>query len=402
MKLQPASQDIYNKKYQLADRDGTLVDVDVDSTYTRVASALAANEIEKEYWTEKFKYAMDNGATPAGRIISNAGASKYKPSTSLINCTVSASIEDSMPGILEGVKQAGITLAAGCGIGYEFSVLRPNGALVGGVGANTSGSLSFMDIYDKMCFTVSSAGGRRGAQMATFDISHPDALAFIKAKREDGRFRQFNMSLLITKDFMEAVKGDKDWNFVFPVHKKEYHEGDAYVWKKPNYPVSEADITRNSAGLVAHKIFGTMKAKDLWDVVMQSTYDFAEPGFILIDKVNEMNNNWFCEKIRATNPCVSGDTLVTTPSGQKQMKELVDDYNAAGSAEVLSMNVATGDIEIQPVSFADMTRKDAVVIEIVLDDGKTLVLTPDHKVYTSNRGYVEAANLTNNDDIVVL
>lgn len=303
MDLQPASFDIYDKKYRLKDKDSTIIDKDVDATFERVATALASSEKDKS-WKDKFVYALQNGATPAGRIISNAGASKYKPSTSLINCTVSDTIPDSMYGILNGVTQAGITLAAGCGIGYEFSVLRPDGALVGGVGANTSGSLSFMDIYDKMCFTVSSAGGRRGAQMATFDISHPDVNSFIKAKREDGRFRQFNLSLLITKEFIEAVKNDKDWNLVFPVHKKEYDENAAYVWKEPNWPVVEGDVVRDpKTGLVAHRIFETMRAKEMWDNIMKSTYDFAEPGFILIDRVNELNNNWFCENIRSSNPC---------------------------------------------------------------------------------------------------
>jgi len=304
MKLQPASDDIWDKKYRLKDKDETIIDTDVQATNRRVAKALAEKESKnKEEWSEKFFNTLENGAIPAGRIISNAGASKYKPSTSLINCTVSSTVEDSMEGILESVKRAGLTLKAGCGIGYEFSTLRPSGATVEGVGAYTSGPLSFMDIYDKMCFTISSAGGRRGAQMATFDISHPDAIAFIKAKREDGRLRQFNMSLLITKEFVEAVKSDGDWNFIFPVHKKEYNENDAYVWKYPNYDISEGEAEFNDKGQVAHKIYHTMKAKEVWDVIMESTYDFAEPGFILIDKVNEMNNNWFCENIRATNPC---------------------------------------------------------------------------------------------------
>ena len=150
-------------------------------------------------------WALRRGAIPAGRITSNAGALEHKPATSTINCTVSGTIEDSMDGILEKVHEAGLTLKAGCGIGYEFSTLRPRGAFVAGAGAYTSGPMSFMDIYDKMCFTVSSAGGRRGAQMGTFDVSHPDVKDFIRAKREDGRLRQFNLSLLITDGFMEAV-----------------------------------------------------------------------------------------------------------------------------------------------------------------------------------------------------
>ncbi|MEY3375671.1 MAG: hypothetical protein RLZZ497_1046, partial [Pseudomonadota bacterium] len=187
-------------------KQGEHVDKNIDDSFMRVARALADVEIpaKREEWYEKFLWALRHGAIPAGRITSNAGALEHKPATSTINCTVSGIVEDSMSGILDKVHEAGLTLKAGCGIGYEFSTLRPKGAFVAGAGAYTSGPLSFMDIYDKMCFTVSSAGGRRGAQMATFDIAHPDVTDFIKAKRENGRLRQFNLSCLITKEFMEA------------------------------------------------------------------------------------------------------------------------------------------------------------------------------------------------------
>ena len=269
--LQATSADIWGSKYRLKDKHGVAVDADLAETYSRVAAALADVEETAELrleWQEKFIWALQQGALPAGRILSNAGALEHKPATSTINCTVSGEIEDSMSGILEKVQEAGMTLKAGCGIGYEFSTLRPKGAYVAGAGANTSGPLSFMDIYDRMCFTISSAGGRRGAQMATFDISHPDVLEFIRAKREDGRLRQFNLSCLITEEFIEAVKQDASWQLEF--------DGEQ---------------------------FQEMPARRLWNAIMASTYDYAEPGFILIDKVNEMNNNWFCEDIRATNPC---------------------------------------------------------------------------------------------------
>ncbi len=217
--LQAASQDIWDKKYRLKTKLGKPVDASVDDTYQRVARALSDVEStpeKREYWYERFLWALRRGAIPAGRITSNAGALEHKPATSTINCTVSGTIRDSMDDILEKVHEAGLTLKAGCGIGYEFSTLRPRGAYVSGAGAHTSGPLSFMDIYDKMCFTVSSAGGRRGAQMGTFDISHPDAKEFIRAKREDGRLRQFNLSLLITDEFMDAVAEDRDWPLVFP------------------------------------------------------------------------------------------------------------------------------------------------------------------------------------------
>ena len=267
---QQASLDIWDKKYRLKTKEGQIVDESMVSTFERVADALADVETPtvRQRWYGAFLWALENGAIPAGRIISNAGAQEHKPATSTINCTVSETIEDSMDGILHAVHRAGLTLKAGCGIGYEFSTLRPRGAYVRGAGAHTSGPLSFMDIFNAMCFTISSAGGRRGAQMGTFDVSHPDIMDFIRAKRENGRLRQFNLSVLITDEFMQAVEQDKPWDLKF-----------------------------------AGKIYRTLPARRLWDVIMASTYDYAEPGFILIDKYNEMNNNWFCENIRATNPC---------------------------------------------------------------------------------------------------
>ena len=306
--LQPASQDIWDKKYRLKTKQGEPLDADIDGTYQRVARALAdaeATDDKRAYWYERFLWALRRGAIPAGRITSNAGAQEHKPATSTINCTVSGTITDSMDGILEKVHEAGLTLKAGCGIGYEFSTLRPRGAFVAGAGAYTSGPMSFMDIYDKMCFTVSSAGGRRGAQMGTFDVSHPDVKDFVRAKREDGRLRQFNLSLLITDGFMQAVADDADWPLVFPVSAKEQDDVDLadpaqVVWR--DWPTHTGYIVRDD-GLVACKIYGHARARHLWYMIMVSTYDYAEPGFILIDRVNEMNNNWWCENIRATNPC---------------------------------------------------------------------------------------------------
>ncbi|MBZ5754271.1 adenosylcobalamin-dependent ribonucleoside-diphosphate reductase [Pseudomonas sp. S5(2021)] len=305
--LQPASEDIWTQKYRLTSKDGTPIDASVDATWQRVARALAAVEPaeQREHWYERFLWALRHGAIPAGRIISNAGAQDYKPATSTINCTVSGTITDSMDDILGKVHEAGLTLKAGCGIGYEFSTLRPRGSFVSGAGAHTSGPLSFMDIFDKMCFTVSSAGGRRGAQMGTFDVCHPDVREFIRAKREDGRLRQFNLSLLITDEFMQAVEADGEWPLIFPVHAKEADELDLtddsqVIWRE--WPVHDGYLVRDD-GLVACKVYGRAKARHLWDMIMVSTYDYAEPGFILIDRVNQLNNNWWCEAIRATNPC---------------------------------------------------------------------------------------------------
>ena len=306
---QPASLDIWDKKYRLKDISGQPIDMKVEDTFKRVAKALAKveNSDIQNKWEKEFFWALSSGAVPAGRIMSNAGAGEHKPATSTINCTVSGSILDSMTGILEKVTEAGLTLKAGCGIGYEFSTLRPKGAYVTGAGAYTSGPLSFMDIYDKTCFTVSSAGGRRGAQMGTFDVGHPDVEDFIKAKREDGRLRQFNLSLLITEEFIKAVKEDDDWSLAFPLDPNlpeakvvNLEDPTQIIWRE--WTTSHGYIT-NDDGLVACKVYKILKARQLWDLIMDSTYQYAEPGFILIDKVNEMNNNWFDENIRATNPC---------------------------------------------------------------------------------------------------
>lgn len=307
--LQAASIDIWRQKYCLRDQDGQALEQDIDATLQRVARSIANVESGAElqrHWYEQFLWALHEGAIPAGRILSNAGAGAHKTSTSTINCTVSGTLTDSMESILSNNCEAGLTLKAGCGIGYEFSTLRPAGAAVAGAGAHTSGPLSFMDIFDKTCLTISSAGGRRGAQMATFDISHPDVLEFIRAKREPGRLRQFNLSLLITDEFMQAVAADEQWPLVFPVkatnlaQAREQTGDSGILWR--SWPTDDGYLM-NDRGETACRIYRELPARHIWQSIMASNYDYAEPGFILIDRVNEMNNNWFCESIRATNPC---------------------------------------------------------------------------------------------------
>ena len=304
--FQDASLDTWDRKYRLKANSGKVIDKTIDDTYARVATALADVEAEpvRKRWRDDFIWALQNGAIPAGRIVSNAGAKEHKPSTSTINCTVSNTITDSMQGILHAVYEAGLTLKSGCGIGYEFSTLRPKGAFVNGAGAYTSGPLSFMDIFDAMCFTVSSAGGRRGAQMGVFDVAHPDILDFIRAKTKDGCLRQFNLSCLITDEFVQAVMADDDWDLMFPATRQEFEsEEHQIVWRNWTLdPESDSYIT-DDLGRVAMRVYSTIAARRLWDSIMELTYNYAEPGFILIDRVNEMNNNWFCENIRATNPC---------------------------------------------------------------------------------------------------
>ncbi len=369
--LQPASYDIWDKKYRLKSKAGEPVDQDILGTFTRIARALAEVEDTPEKrteWFDQFLWALLNGAIPAGRVTSNAGAQDHKPATSTINCTVSGTVQDSMDGILSAVHEAGLTLKAGCGIGYEFSTLRPRGAFVNGAGAYTSGPLSFMDIFNAMCFTVSSAGGRRGAQMGTFDISHPDAAAFIRAKREDGRLRQFNLSCLISDEFMQAVKNDGTWDLAFPANQFEYDQpATRIVWR--HWPSAQGYIT-NELGQVACKVYKSLPARRLWDLIMASTYDYAEPGFILIDRINEMNNNWFCENIRATNPCVTAETWVHTASGPRQVHELI---GRGFIARLSGENHASG---------AEGFFLTAVkpVVRLSTTEGYSLRLTPDHRV----------------------
>jgi len=375
--LQEASLDIWDKKYRLKSKDGEVIDQTIDDTYRRIARALADVEETpelRESWYERFVWALRQGAIPAGRIVSNAGAQEHKPATSTINCTVSGTVRDSMDDILGKVHEAGLTLRAGCGIGYEFSTLRPKGAFVAGAGAYTSGPLSFMDIYDKMCFTVSSAGGRRGAQMATFDVGHPDVIDFIRAKREDGRLRQFNLSLLVTREFMEAVREDAMWALAFPISRKEVEvdgidldDGEQVIWR--DWPVQQGYVT-DATGQVACKVYKRLRARRLWDLIMTSTYDFAEPGFILIDAYNDMNNNWFCENIRATNPCVTADTWVQTASGPRQVAELI---GQPFRARIDGIDYATG-----PQGFFRTARKPVVRLQTV--EGYALKLTADHRV----------------------
>ncbi|HSY06965.1 MAG TPA: LAGLIDADG family homing endonuclease [Steroidobacteraceae bacterium] len=405
--FQEASLDIWDKKYRLTAKDGTPIDQSMDDTYKRVARALADVEKEdvREHWYERFLWALRRGAIPAGRVTSNAGALDHKPATSTINCTVSGTILDSMDDILQKVHEAGLTLKVGSGIGYCFSTLRPRGAYVSGAGAYTSGPLSFMDIFDKMCFTVSSAGGRRGAQMGTFDIGHPDAMEFIRAKRESGRLRQFNLSLLITDEFIQAVREDREWQLAFPISLKEYEtdkpdlaDASKFLWRE--WEIHEGYVV-NDEGLVACRIYKTLPARRMWDLIMTSTYDFAEPGFILIDRVNEMNNNWWCENIRATNPCVTADTRLATRYGMVRIGDL---YDARVDLQVTVDRRALGESEqgvsVRPAVPAFMTSTSADVYRVVTHDGYEIKATEWHDFYTA-RGKIKLRNLKAGDVLLI-
>ncbi len=281
------SQQIWDMKYRLKGPTGDAVDKTIEDSWHRVAGALAAAEPKNQAdWAARFFEAMnDFRFLPAGRILSGAGTGRK---VTMFNCFVMGDIPDDMAGIFEQLKQAAVTMQQGGGIGYDFSTLRPKGSPVHGVGADASGPLSFMDVWDAMCRTIMSAGSRRGAMMATMRCDHPDVEAFIDAKREAGRLRMFNLSVLVTDAFMAAVRGGDAWELTF--------------------------------GGVVYK---SLPARDLWNAIMRATYTFAEPGVIFIDRINRLNNLHYCETIHATNPCVTADTWVQTTEGPRQVAALV-------------------------------------------------------------------------------
>ena len=264
--LSGISKKIWDDKYRLKNLDGSPIDNTIEDTWRRVAKYLAETEEDPAYWEAKFYQALQQFKfLPAGRIISGAGTGR---AVTLFNCFVMGDIPDDIAGIFLALTEAALTMQQGGGIGYNFSTLRPKGAPVVGVGADASGPLSFMNVWDSMCRTIRSAGSRRGAMMATLRCDHPDIEQFINAKRDPTRLRMFNLSVLVTDAFMKAVADDLNWNLVF--------EG---------------------------QIYETVSAKSLWNKIMESTFEAAEPGVIFIDRINKSNNLAYCETISATNPC---------------------------------------------------------------------------------------------------
>jgi ribonucleoside-diphosphate reductase alpha chain len=265
-RIAPISRQIWDAKYRLKSADGTPIDLSIEDTWHRVARALAGVEAEPSLWEQPFYEAVrDFRFLPAGRILSGAGSERR---VTLFNCFVMGDIADDLGSIFDHLREAALTMQQGGGIGYDFSSLRPKGAPVKAVGADASGPLSFMDVWDSMCRTIMSAGARRGAMMATMRCDHPDIENFIAAKRQAGRLRNFNLSVLATDPFMAAVAADAEWPLHFGGHT-----------------------------------YKTIGARALFDSITRATYDYAEPGVIFIDRINARNNLAYCEDIRSTNPC---------------------------------------------------------------------------------------------------
>ncbi len=356
------SQQIWDMKYRLKTADGTPVDKTVSDTWARLARALAEPESDPDVWEPRFREAMEDFRfLPAGRIVSGAGSGRE---VTLFNCFVMGGVPDDMNGIFESLKEAALTMQQGGGIGYDFSTIRPKGAPVKGVGADASGPLSFMDVWDSMCRTIMSAGSRRGAMMGVLRCDHPDIEAFIEAKREPGKLRMFNLSVLVSDPFMQAVKEDASWELVF----------DGVVYK-------------------------SLPARRLWDAIMRATYAYAEPGVIFIDRINALNPLHYCETIHATNPCVTGDTWVQTADGPRQVRELVGRPFRA---------VVDGKVHLSgQEGFFSTGVKDVLTIRSA--NGQALRLTPDHpvrKVTKKNRWslsyeWLQAGKLSCGDEVLL-
>ena len=360
--LAPLSHRIWDMKYRLRGADGTAIDATIEDSWRRVAEALAGAEAEPAAWAERFHAALaEFRFLPAGRILAGAGAGRE---VTLFNCFVMGDIADDMASIFEHLKEAALTMQQGGGIGYDFSTLRPKGAPVRGVGADASGPLSFMDVWDAMCRTIMSAGYRRGAMMATLRCDHPDIEAFIDAKRAPGRLRMFNLSVLVSDAFMAAVEGDEPWELTF--------------------------------GGVAYRSVG---ARALWDRIMRATYAYAEPGVIFIDRVNRRNNLAYAETIHATNPCVTAETWVQTTAGPRQVKDLL---GAPFTALVDGQPRDSG-----PDGFFATGYRS--VLRLLTVEGHALRLTADHPVLrlsgaTRNRTdaeWIKAGDLAAGDRILL-
>ncbi len=358
----PIAEQIWDMKYRFKTPEGLPIDGTIEDSWRRIARAVAECEAEPDIWEARFYAALEDFKfLPAGRITAGAGTARR---VTLFNCFVMGTIPDDMGGIFDALREAALTMQQGGGIGYDFSTIRPRGADVKGVGADASGPLSFMDVWDAMCRTIMSAGSRRGAMMATMRCDHPDIEDFIAAKADAARLRMFNLSVLVTDDFMRAVDEDGPWDLRFD-----------------------------------DKIYRTVQARDLWNRIMQATYDFAEPGVIFIDRINQANNLNYCEDIAATNPCVTADTWVTTDEGAQQVRDLVDrPFRAVVDGEAY---------ETTPQGF--FTTGVKPVFRLTTTCGRALRLTGNHlvrKVATKSRWrleteWVEAATLKPGDEVML-
>jgi ribonucleoside-diphosphate reductase alpha chain len=285
------SRRIWDTKYRFRERD-EIRDQTVEDSWRRVARALASVEKSAQTeWEQRFYQVLEGFKfLPGGRIQAGAGTGHR---VTLFNCFVMGTIEDSLDAIFDALKEGALTMQQGGGVGYDFSTLRPGGTPALSVGVTASGPVSFMQIWDAMCATILSTGARRGAMMATLRCDHPDIEEFIRIKQDAAKLRHFNLSVLVSDAFMQAVQADADWPLVFPLGTRDIAPADKTVER----------VWSGSLTPVRCRVLRTVRARHLWDQIMQATYDYAEPGVIFVDRVNEQNNLWYAEQISATNPC---------------------------------------------------------------------------------------------------
>ena len=359
-----------------------------DELRERVARALAQAEkpADRARWTAAFLDAQQRGFVPAGRIMSAAGT---ELSATLINCFVQpvgdsiATPEDGVPGIYTALTEAAETMRRGGGVGYDFSRIRPAGAWVGSTRSHASGPISYMRVFDRSCETVESAGSRRGAQMGVLRCDHPDIEAFIHAK-DEGDLRNFNISIGVTDAFMEAVQAD---GVVELAHRAQ-----------PSAEQIEAGAYQRGDG---QWVYRKVKARALWEQVMRSTYDHAEPGVLFLDRINADNNLHYCETIAATNPCVTGDTRLATQHGLVPIAWL--QANGAALDCTVDRRALGGDergTTTRPAVPAFLSAGEAEVFKVRTAEGYEIKATAWHEFYTA-RGKLKLSELQPGDELWV-
>lgn len=278
-------------RYRLHDQ---IIDHSIEQTWQRVAYFIARAEktasLQKTWQQQFYNILEDFYFLPGGRILAGAGTAHH---VTLCNCFVMGAVPDNLPGIFKSLTEGALTLQQGGGVGYDFSTLRPNGLQTHHNGAIASGPVSFMRIWDSMCSTIQSTGVRRGAMMGILRCDHPDILEFIHAKEDPSQLRHFNVSVLITDEFMQAVDEDLEWPLVFPASRKDKKNKEMMIQRRWSGQENKIDC----------RVYHHIKARQLWEKIIQSAYNYAEPGVLFEDTINRMNNLNYCEWISATNPC---------------------------------------------------------------------------------------------------
>jgi ribonucleoside-diphosphate reductase alpha chain len=357
------SRRIWDTKYRFRERD-EIRDQTIEDSWRRVARALASVEKSGQAeWERRFYHVLEGFKfLPGGRIQAGAGTGHR---VTLFNCFVMGTIEDSLDAIFDALKEGALTMQQGGGVGYDFSTLRPGGAPAMSVGVTASGPVSFMQIWDAMCATILSTGARRGAMMATLRCDHPDIEEFIRIKQDATKLRHFNLSVLVSDAFMQAVHADADWPLVFPLAARDIAPAEKTVER----------VWSGSTTPVRCRVLRTLRARQLWDQIMQATYEYAEPGAIFVDRVNALNNLWYAEQISATNPCVTADTWICTRQGPRQVRELC----GFGFEALINGKAYTS----TPQGFFSTGRK--ATLRLTTREGHSLCLTTDHPVLRVTR-----------------